>query len=72
MRFHIAGPVEGDQQCCVVCGDLLFGAGQPKVDPGTRIAESTVGDVADDRQLETLTGEDSLPLGIYACKPTPV
>ena len=69
MRFHIAGKVEDDTQRCSVCGEILFSAGQSTVRPGTRVAESIVGDGADGRQLESLTPEDSLPLGIYACKP---
>ena len=68
MRLHIAGGVEGDEQRCVVCDRLLFAEGQTKVEPGMRVAES-VGAAEDDRQLEKLTPEESLPLGIYACKP---
>jgi hypothetical protein len=68
MRLHIAGRVEEDQQRCVVCQQLLFDVGQSKVEPGMRVAEA-VGADTDDHQLEKLTPEESLPLGIYACKP---
>ena len=68
MRLHIAGRVEDDQQRCVVCHKVLFDEGQPKVEPGMRVAES-VGANGDEHELERLTPEESLPLGIYACKP---
>jgi hypothetical protein len=67
MRLHVAGPVQEDKQLCVVCRELLFDDWQDKVTPGTRIAESMGGD--GDRDLEALTAEESLPLGLYACKP---
>jgi hypothetical protein len=69
MRLHVAGRVDNDQQRCVVCRDILFDVGQDKVDPGTRIAESMHGDDSSERALESLTPEESLPLGLYACKP---
>jgi hypothetical protein len=68
MRLHIAGRVEDDQQRCVVCDRLLFDRGDTKVEAGMRVAES-VGADDSDHQLEKLTPEESLPLGIYACKP---
>ena len=70
MRLHIAGRVDHDEQRCVVCGELLFDGFQSKVEPGTRVAESIASDSTDERHLESLTSDDSLPLGIYACKPS--
>jgi hypothetical protein len=70
MRLHVAGRVVDDQQRCVVCNELLFDVDQSKVDPGTRVAESLAGEDSTDRRLESLTPEESLPLGLYACKPS--
>jgi hypothetical protein len=68
MRLHIAGKVEDDVQRCVVCGEVLFDANSTKVEPGMRVAEAITGE-SEGRHLESMTPEDSLPLGIYACKP---
>ena len=69
MRLHVAGRVEGDQQRCVVCLETLFDVDDAKVEPGTRVAEAMIGEGASDRALESLTPDESLPLGLYACKP---
>lgn len=69
MLLHVAGRVEDGQQRCIVCRDILLDVDRSKVEPGTRIAESMTGGDSSGRTLELLTPEESLPLGLYACKP---